>query len=324
VTGATGLLGNNVVRQLLAAGRSVRALVRPSRADGGPPLADLAARRVAAALDDERSLDAAVAGAACVVHAAALVHVGWRRGEEARRINVEGTRAVAAAARRAGARLVHVSSVDALGLDPGGRSDEETPPGGMPAMPYVTTKREAEALVLAEVERGLDAVIVNPVFLIGPWDWRPSSGRMLLEVAAGRGIFPPPGGNDFADARDVAAGVIAAGERGRTGRRYILGGQPLSYLAAWQIFARATGGRPPLRTAPPRAVRVAGWCGDLAGWIRGREPDVNSAATAMACLNHHFDPGRAVRELGYSWRPLEEAARDAWAWFLEHGYAGRG
>jgi dihydroflavonol-4-reductase len=324
VTGATGLLGNNVVRQLVAAGRAVRALVRPTTPDGGTPLADLRVRSIVGRLDDERAVQAAIDGATSVVHAAALVHVGWQRAAEMHHVNVEGTRRVAAAARRAGARLVYVSSVDAIGLRSDGLpADEDTPPGGMPPCPYVLTKQAAEAVVLDEVDKGLDAVIVSPVYMIGPWDWKPSSGRMLLEVAAGRGLFAPPGRNDFVDVRDVADGVLAAAVRGRTGRRYILGGHSLSYLEAWRIFARVTGRRPPIGLAPRPFVRVAGWCGDLAGRLLGRESDINSAATTIALLAHNFDCGRARRELGYECRPLEDAARDAWAWFQERGYAGR-
>ena len=133
VTGATGLLGNTIVRQLVGAGRPARALVRAAAPDGGPPLADLGVRVVPGRLEDERSLQDAADGTTSVIHAAALVHVGWHRAEEMRRVNVDGTRRVAAAARRAGARLVHVSSVDAIGLTADGTpADEDTPHGGMP------------------------------------------------------------------------------------------------------------------------------------------------------------------------------------------------
>jgi dihydroflavonol-4-reductase len=261
-------------------------------------------------------------GVSCVVHSAAFVHCGWKHGDEMREINVEGTRRIARAARRAGARLVHVSSVDAIGLRPdGGPADEETPPGVMPECPYVVTKREAERAVLAEVERGLDAVIVNPVYMLGPWDWKPSSGRMLLEVAAGKGLFAPPGGNDFVDVRDVAAGIIAAVEKGRTGRRYILGGHGLSYLDAWRVMARVTGRMQPLGFAPKPFVRLAGWVGDLAAAFRRREGDVNSAATTMSMLDHNFSCRRAQDELGYSFRPLDDTVQDAWDWFVARGYA---
>jgi len=323
VTGATGLVGNNVVRLLLGRGHGVRVLVRGA-ANGGQasdrPLAGLPLQRFIGGLD-EATVARAADGAACVVHAAAVVHCGWRHLAEMRRVNVEGTRAVARAARRAGARLVHVSSVDAIGLRSDGLpADEETPPGGMPECPYVITKREAEAAVLEEVALGLDAVIVNPVYMLGPWDWKPSSGRMLLEVAAGRGLFAPPGANDFVDVRDVAAGILAALDRGTTGRRYILGGQRLRYLDAWRAFARVAGRLPPLGIAPRPVIQVAGLVGDVAGLFTRREPDVNSAATRMSMLDHNFSSRRAEQELGYHYRAFEETVEDAWGWFLDHGF----
>ena len=151
VTGATGLVGNNVVRLLVKEGRSVRAVVRaaPTRA-----FDELHVQKATAALDDERALQEACDGASSVVHSAALVHCGWRHHDEMRQVNVAGTRLVARAARRAGARLVHVSSVDAIGLRAdGGPADEETPAGVMPECPYVVTKRDAERVVQEEIAR---------------------------------------------------------------------------------------------------------------------------------------------------------------------------
>ncbi len=322
VTGATGLVGNNVVRLLVERGIPVRVLVRPGGPRNDRALAGLPVERVEATLDDEDSLVRATDGAAVVVHAAAVVHIGWHRLEEMRAVNVEGTRRVARATRSAGARLVHVSSIDALGLPADGAPmDEETPPGGLPECSYVITKREAEGVVLREVDQGLDAVIVNPVYMLGPWDWKPSSGRMLLEVGAGKGLLAPPGANDFVDVRDVAAGILAAAERGRPGRRYILGGRRCTYLEAWTLFARVAGRRPPLGAAGPRMLRVAGWCGDLMARVTGREPDVNSAAITMALANHVASCRRAVEELGYTYRPLEQTVAESWEWFVAHGYA---
>jgi len=330
VTGATGLVGNNVVRMLADRNDNVRVLVRPGQLTGpgadtrqvaGGVFAALPVDMVAAGLHDEAAMQRAIDGATHVIHSAAMVHCGWRHLAEMRHVNVEGTRVVARAARRAGARLVHVSSVDAIGLRPNGDpADEETPAGGMLECPYVVTKREAEAVVLEEVDKGLDAVIVNPVYMIGPWDWKPSSGRMLLEVGAGRGLFAPPGSNDFVDVRDVAQGILLAMSRGRTGRRYILGGQPLSYLDAWRIFARVSGRMQPLGIAPRPFVHVAGWCGDLASLLTRRELPVNSAATGMSMLPHNFSCARAEAELGYTRRPFDAAAQDAWDWFVGHGY----
>ena len=320
VTGATGLLGNNLVRLLLDKGETVRVLVREG--SDPRPLEGLPVERIQGDLRDEAVLVAACEGAEGVFHAAAMVQIGWKALDTQWEVNVEGTRRVAKAARQQGARLCHVSSVDALGLrtreNP---ADEETPLGGTVECGYVRSKRAAEAVVQEEIAAGLDAVIVNPVFLVGPYDWKPSSGQMLLEVARGRGLFAPPGGNDFCHVGDAAAGAVSAMEKGRCGRRYILGGEALSYLEAWRLFADVTGARAPLGTTWAWCVNSVGRCGDLWGAITGVEPVVNSAATAMSCLPHYFSDTRAREELGYAPRPIREAVEESWAWFQARGQA---
>jgi dihydroflavonol-4-reductase len=323
VTGGTGLVGNNVIRMLVDQGRRVRTLVRGR--SGERELAGVAVERTIGDVTDPESVRRAVAGAAVVVHSAAMVHVGWRRLAEMRRVNVEGTRLVAEAARRTGARLVHVSSVNALGLTGDATpAHEETPFGNTIECPYVVTKREAEQVVLDEVARGLDAVILNPVFMLGPWDWKPSSGRMLLEVAAGRGVLAPPGSQHFGDSRDIAAGILSATTNGAAGRRYILGGHHLRFLDAWTLFAEVSGRRPPRGEAPLPVVRFAGRVGDLIAGCVGREGPLNSAAAGMSLLCQHYSSDRAIDELGYSIRPLADTVEDAWRWFVDHGYARPG
>jgi len=320
VTGGTGLVGNNLVRKLVADGHRVRALVRPG--SGDRELAGLDLERHSGDVTDGEAVRQAVAGARVVVHAAAVVHVGWTRLAEMRRVNVEGTRLVAEAARREGARFVQVSSVNALGLTgDGSPADEDTPPGNTVECPYVVTKREAERAVLDEVGRGLDGVILNPVFMLGAWDWKPSSGRMLMEVAQGKGLLAPPGSQHFGDVRDIADAIVAAIDRGAAGRRYILGGHHLSFLEAWTVFAGVTGRRPPRGVAPPRLVRFAGRMGDLIGRCVGREGPLNSAAADMSLLCQHFSSDRARAELGYSIRPLEDTVEHAWRWFVDNGFA---
>ena len=319
VTGATGLVGNNVVRLLLDRGQAVRALVRES--SDARPLEGLDVEVVRGDVCDADSVTRAMQGARCVVHSAAMVYMGWQQAETQRLVNVEGARLVAQAARDAGARMIHVSSVDALG--PGTRespSDEETPFHAPVPCPYPVTKHQAEQAVLEEVGKGLDAVIVNPVFMLGPWDWKPSSGRLLLEVVRRKPLICPPGGGDFCDVRDVAAGIITAIEKGRTGARYILGGEPLSYYDAWHLFAEVCGSRGPLRVGQPAMLKIAGRLGDLWGKLSGREPDINSAAVGMSLFAHHFNYARAADELGYDPRPVRESVEAAWAWFEEKGY----
>jgi dihydroflavonol-4-reductase len=319
VTGATGLVGNNVVRRLIERGQAVRVLVR-ERADPRP-LAGLDVEIVRGDVRDRGAVVRAVHGASGVVHAAAHVHIGWTGLDSARQINVSGTRDVAEAALAEGIRFVHVSTIDALGLAGAGREATEQTPivGGVPC-PYVITKREAEQVILDLVARGLQASIVNPGYMIGPYDWKPSSGRMLLHVARGWGLFAPLGANNYCDVRDVAAGICAALAHGRPGRRYILGGATLSYRQAWRVFAEVTGATPPVFPAGPLMRYGAGWFGDAITKLTGREPDVNSAATSVAAQKRNFSSARAESELGYRPRPLAEAAQAAWTWFRENGY----
>jgi dihydroflavonol-4-reductase len=287
-------------------------------------LADLPVELVRGDITQPESVPPAMNSVDVVIHSAGQVHLGWSQMELMKRVNVEGTLCIARAARAAGVKMIHVSSVDALGL--GTRqnpANEETTTDSAEIVdcPYVITKRAAESAVDLEIEQGLDAVIVNPVFMLGPWDWKPSSGRMLLEVSRGWARLAPPGGNDFADVRDVAAGILSAVERGKTGRRYILGGHPQSYLEAWRLFADVSGATPPKGNCPNFILSIAGMFGDLAYRIRGKEPDVNSAAIKMAKIQHHYTYERAASELNYSCRPLHDTAVDTWEWFCKFGYA---
>lgn len=319
VTGATGFVGNNVVRLALERGHEVRVLLR----EGSDPR-PTEGLDVQVARGDVRDADAvlkACDGVVAVVHAAAVVHIGWSGLEIQRSVNVSGARNMAVGARRAGARMIHVSSVDALGV--GSRdqpADEDSPRTGKIPCSYVVTKREAEDAVREEIEQGTDAVIVNPGFMLGPWDWKPSSGRMLLEVAKRFTPLAPTGGMTLCDIRDVADGILSAIAQGKTGRQYILAGHNMPYRDAWNLFADISGGSKPVFPAGPLLRALGGGFGDLLTKVTGREPDVNSAAVRMSSQFHYYSSHRAMEELGYQMRPAQESVEAAWEWFQEHGY----
>jgi dihydroflavonol-4-reductase len=220
--------------------------------------------------------------------------------------------------------MIHVSSTDAMGYGTAEQlADEETPLSPPGKCAYVITKREAEQAVLDEQAAGLEVVIVNPSFMLGPWDWKPSSGRMLLAVGNGSARLAPRGCFSVADVRDVASGIVAALERGAAGRHYILAGENLSYLDAWRKFAAVIGGKPPWFAAGPVLAAIGGRGGDIWARVTGCEPDVNSAAIAHARKPKMYSSARAQQELGYRNRPLDDTIREAWDWLLEYGYARR-
>jgi dihydroflavonol-4-reductase len=312
-------LGNNIVRLLVEAGESVRVL---ARATSDPrPLEGLAIERAGGDIRDSAALAEACRGIDIVIHSAGHVQLGWQQLEQHRAINVEGARNVAIAARAAGARMVHVSAINALGLGTMDQpADEESGLPGIVACPYPVTKRESEQVVLEEVDRGLDATIVNPGCMFGPWDWKPSSGKMLLAVAKFAPIYPV-GAVSFCDARDVAAGTIAAASQGKTGRRYILAGHNLWYKDAWQRMARLAGRRGPVSPMGPAFRAIVAPLLDAYTKITGHEGDANSAILMLGRQQHCFTSRRAETELGSRVRAFEETLGDSWSWFRERGYA---
>ena len=318
ITGASGLLGGNLAAALIEAGHDVIATRRG--ATKVEHLADLEIAWRDADLDDVDALARAFTGAEAVFHCAAMVTVKREVTPEMTAANVTGTERVIAACKRAGvSRLVHTSSVVAIGLTTTGTPSDETAAWNFEELglsdAYAITKHRAEAVVLAA---DLDAVIVNPTYMFGPRDARPSSGKMIVDVAKRRVPASTPGYNNFVDVRDVARGMIAAWQRGRRGERYILGGHDMTYADCFATIARLAGVSSPRFTAPQPLAKLLGLWGDLQERF-GRDPIVNSTQIRYAYTDmFRFTSAKAQRELGYTFGPLEPAITDALAWFRAH------
>lgn len=323
ITGATGLVGNNCLRQLQDSDHDLHVLVRDEHDER--PFADLHAHRHEADLGKPDQIQTAftkLADLDVIIHAAGDTHIGRKRKPGQWRINVDATETLASVARECGAKFVFVSSVDALPAGaPGQLVHEETTGGAKFPCGYVETKREAEQRIGRLAKAGLDAVIVNPGFMLGPWDWKPSSGKMLLEVATRFTPFGPKGGFSVCDVRDVAAAIGRVATSRVSHQRYILAGNNVRYIDAWRTFAKVSGGSPPICAAGPLMRIIAGRWGDLVTRVSGQEGAINSASVGMSELYHYYDSSRAVRELDYRIRPIEESATDAWNWFKQYGYA---
>ena len=319
VTGATGLLGNNLVRQMLRSGVEPVCLVRSSH--DPRTLADLNVPILSGSWENDAFLQHAVSNVDAIVHSAAMLHIGWRNVEASIETNVGLTARMSRLARGKGIRLVHVSTVDALAAAHPSRPQAET--ALMPAKPasaYVVSKRLAEEAILRDVEQGLDAVIVNPGFMVGPWDWKPSSGQMMLALSRRYMPLAPGGGCCVVDVRDVCHGILAALASGRTGQRYILGGHNVSYLDLWREISAVVGRRPPLARLFQPITWLAGGAGDFWARFSGREGLLNSAAVQMGQMYHYYSSEKAIRELNYSISSYQIALGEAWEWFVEHHY----
>ncbi|HEX2570623.1 MAG TPA: NAD-dependent epimerase/dehydratase family protein [Polyangia bacterium] len=323
ITGATGLVGANLAVELLGQGHEVRCTRRStSRTDhlDGFPI-----EWVEADLDDQPSLERAFAGAAVVFHCAAQVDISRRGLEKMTRANVEGTRHVLDAVRRARVpRLVHCSSVAACAVTLTGDPVDETRPWNFAEVGlndgYALTKHQGEQLVQAAAAADVDAVIVNPTYMFGPYDVRPSSGKLIRDVVKGSIPGTTPGYNNFVDVRDVCRGMILAAEKGRRGERYILGHQDMSYHDAMHLIARVAGVRPPRFRIPRPLATALGLIGDLQERLLGREPLINSISVKYGYFpGYRFTSAKAMRELGYRPGPLEPAITDAIAWFRRRG-----
>ena len=320
VTGASGFLGSALAAQLRSRGHDVQTLVRPSI-----PRANLDPRDTVREGDlrDPPSLAAALKGVRFLFHAAADYRLWARNPEEIYRNNVEGTRLIMAEALRAGVeRIVYTSSVATLKLVDGAPATEDCPLAEEEAIgAYKRSKVAAERLVEAMVRwDGLPAVIVNPSTPIGPRDVRPTpTGRIIVEAASGRMPAFVDTGLNLVHVDDVAAGHVAALDRGRIGERYILGGENVLLADMLGDIARVVGRRPPTLKLPRTVIYPIAFGAELAAKVSGVEPFVTLDGLRMARHRMFFDDAKARRELGYVARPYRDGLFDAIAWFRSHG-----
>jgi dihydroflavonol-4-reductase len=273
-------------------------------------------------LSDTGLLSEAIRGCDAVIHSAAVIHIGWKRLEESRQVNVEGTRRVVQACQQHHAKLIYVSTVDTLPAATSIQTPiDESKQGGVAKTPctYVISKCEAEQVVRDSISQSqLEAVIIHPGFMLAPYDWKPSSGRMMIEVSKAPLALAPSGGCSVCDARDVAHGIVEAISRGRSGESYILAGQNMSYRELWQQMVSVAGKRKRV-SSPTRLLNVVAKVLDVSMRVLPiREGDINGAAIAMGQLYHYYSSEKAKQELGYCPRPLSQTLEEAWQWLVEH------
>jgi len=316
VTGATGHIGNVLARQLAERGEQVRALL--FRGEDSAPLAGLPVEIVEGDVLDMDSLKHALHGVERVFHLAGIISIMPGRDKKVHRVNVEGTRNVLGAALEAGVkRLVYTSSIHAIQRIQTGIIDERVPFDTFNAVSaYDHSKAEASLNVLASVARGLDAVVVCPTGVIGPYDYRLSEmGRLIWDCARARPALYVDGAYDFVDVRDVADGIIRAAQNGRTGETYIFSGERVTVRGLLDLVREASGRQFPRFRVPFGLARFAAlFTPFFYRWTRTK-PRITSYSLETLRSNSWISHAKAARELGYQPRSLRESVADTVAWF---------
>jgi dihydroflavonol-4-reductase len=322
VTGATGFVGSAVARVLAARGHELRLLTRPS--SDRRNLSGLDGEVVTGDLTDPESLRRAAVGCRYVVHVAADYRFWVPDPAAMMRANVEGAVAMMRAAAEAGAeRIVHCSSVAALGqIGDGTPADEATPTKMADFVGiYKRSKYLAETAVLDLAQReSWPIVVVNPAAPVGPRDIKPTpTGKMILDAAAGRVPAYIDTGLNIVHVDDVAEGHVLALEKGRVGERYVLGGENMLLKDILGLVAEVAHRRPPSIRLPEAVVWPAAFLMEKLAGVTGIVPMMTRDHLKMARKKMFYSSNKAAGELGYRPRPVRLAVEDAVAWFRTNG-----
>lgn len=328
LTGATGFVGGNLLDLLLERSFELRCLVRDEeQARKILPVGEV--ELFQGDLRDPQAVERCARGCQVVFHTAADYRLWVPDPQNMYAINVGGTRNVLDAARMTKVqRVVHTSSVGALGIpDDGSPGTEETPVRLEDLVgPYKRSKFLSEQEALRAARDGLDVVVVNPSTPVGPKDRKPTpTGRIILDFLNRRMPAYVDTGLNLIHVRDVAEGHLLALERGRTGEKYILGNENLTLREIFQILAQISGLEAPRLRLPRWPILLLAYANHaISRWITGSEPRIPLDGVKMAAKRMFFDPSKAVRELGISQRPVRKALAEAVAWFRDQGYVRRG
>jgi dihydroflavonol-4-reductase len=323
VTGSTGFIGSSITRELLKDGREVRVLVR-----SGSDISNLRGLDVELWKGDllvQESLRQGLKGCDVLYHAAADYRLWTRTPDEMYRINVGGTEAILEAALENGlSKVVYTSSVGTLGNPGDGTPGNEETPVALADMvgPYKKSKYLAERTAEKYISKGLPLVVVNPSTPVGPRDIKPTpTGKIIVDFLKRKMPAYLDTGLNIIAVDDCARGHVLAEQKGRIGRKYILGNTNLTLQNIFRLLEEITGLPAPRVRLPYLPILMAAYINEGLSRIIGREPLIPLAGVRMASKFMYFDSSRSVKELGLPQTPVREALAQAVEWFRGKGYA---
>lgn len=320
VTGGTGFIGSNLAARLVTLGYNVRIL---RRADSDlRAIGSIDVEHVLGDVRDPGTVNSAMQGCDTVFHTAAVVTFARKMKSLQHEVNVIGTRNIVECCIACGVdRLVHTSSIAALGHPaPGELATEATPYNRGIQSGYKLSKHLAELEVLVGVEKGLDAVIVNPAVVIGERDIHLHGGQLVKEARRGFVPFYLDGGMSVVYVGDVANGHILAAQKGTKGERYLLSGHNLTHKEIFQRAAALVGGRPPFLKLPIPLLRLSARVVESLANVLDTEPWISSDLVAGAGQYNWFSCEKAMRDLGYTLTSFDDTILTAYNWYRENGF----
>ena len=322
VTGANGLLGSNLVRELLDRNYQVTAFIEQGKKPA--TLEGLNIQIVYGNILDYSSLEKHFHDTDFVIHCAAMTNVWPSRCDKTCEVNIKGTENVIEACLQQNIkRLVYIGTANSFGFGNNQQLGEETKKykSDVYKLDYMDSKKIAQEKVLKAVkEKGLPAIVVNPTFMIGPYDSGPSSGEMILSLHKGNVPGYTVGGKNFVNVKDAAFAVANALKMGTIGECYILGNENLTFKDAFHRISQAIGAKAPKMQLPPFVVTSYGWINSMLGKILAFKPSVTYELAVISNDVHFYSAKKAREELGLPQNPIEEGIRDCFEWFKLNKY----
>lgn len=322
LTGADGFLGTNIAHELLNRKYKVRTFIQAGRPD--ELLKDLDIERVYGDILNIEEITMAAQGCDALIHAAANTSVWPSRSSIIRKVNIEGTRNVIKAALKAGVkRMVYIGTANTFGFGDESNPGHEGNPYAAAGykIDYLDSKYEAHLLILEAVKnKKLPCVIVNPTFMFGPNDSKPSSGAMIVGIYQNKVPGYTKGGRNFIKVKDAASGIANALTKGEVGECYILGNENLTYKEIFKKIAMVTGVKPPKLFLPSWIVILFGLLNSALAFITKKTPTISYQMARISNDKHFFTPDKAVKHLQLPQNPIEEGIKECFDWLKEHNY----
>ncbi|MEI6436691.1 MAG: NAD-dependent epimerase/dehydratase family protein [Bacteroidota bacterium] len=315
ITGANGFLSGHIVHELLREGYTVRAMMRSGAK--APALSGLNIEIFYGNITNKADVSTVVKGCDYVIHAAADTNQSYRKTSDYYPVNVDATANIVEAVQNENCkRLIFVSTANTMGfgtvVNPG---NERTPVSPLFLKSgYAKSKLFAQDLVLEAVKnRKIDAVVVNPTFMIGPVDHNPHSGRIFNMILSKRFVICPPGGKNFVDVRDAAKGIVNAITDGNSGESYLLAGENLSFHDFFLKVNMISKHKATLISLPAQLLIIFGVIGSIFQCL-GIHSELNYTNARILCTGNYFDNSKAVRYLGLSFSDMDKTISDYLNW----------